>query len=144
MLAASMEAPSYGASRLPFTIRHRPTLYVTKFAPCGWVSISWRQRGGRVDAHLKSSCAGDGVPSNPPSTAAMRSRCKPRIRSMIHSKAIRFSPQTRKGAFDLADKLVSHNFGRGTIGFKSVDDPIGDAIAVCILPGTELAFDEPI
>ena len=49
MLAASMEAPSYGASRLPFTIRHRPTLYVTKFASCGWVSISWRQRGGRCD-----------------------------------------------------------------------------------------------
>jgi hypothetical protein len=44
----------------------------------------------------------------------------------------------------VADKLVSHNFGRGTIGFKSVDDPIGDATAVCILPGTELAFDKPI
>jgi hypothetical protein len=44
----------------------------------------------------------------------------------------------------VADKLVSHNFGRGTIGFKSFDDPIGDATAVCILPGTELAFDKPI
>jgi hypothetical protein len=44
----------------------------------------------------------------------------------------------------VADKLVSHNFGRGTVGFKSVDDPIGDATAVCILPGTELAFDKPI
>jgi hypothetical protein len=44
----------------------------------------------------------------------------------------------------VADKLVSHNFGRGTIGFKSVDDPIGDATAVCILPGTELAFEKPI
>lgn len=44
----------------------------------------------------------------------------------------------------VADKLVSHNFGRGTVGFKSVDDPIGDATAVCILPGTELAFDAPI
>jgi len=44
----------------------------------------------------------------------------------------------------VADKLVSHNFGRGTIGFKSVDDPIGDATAVCILPGAELAFDKPI
>jgi hypothetical protein len=40
--------------------------------------------------------------------------------------------------------LVSHNFGRGTVGFKSGDDPIGDATAVCILPGTELAFDKPI
>ena len=44
----------------------------------------------------------------------------------------------------VADKLVSHNFGRGTIGFKSVDDPVGDATAVCILPGTELSFDEAI
>jgi len=34
MFAASMEAPSYGASKLPFAIRHRPTLYVTKFASC--------------------------------------------------------------------------------------------------------------
>ena len=40
--------------------------------------------------------------------------------------------------------MVSHNFRLGTIGFKSVDDPIGDATAVCILPGTELAFDKPI
>jgi hypothetical protein len=47
MLAASMEAPSYGAPRLPFTIRHSPTLYVTKFASCGWISISWRQRRAR-------------------------------------------------------------------------------------------------
>jgi hypothetical protein len=76
-------------------------------------------------------------------------------------KAIRYSPQPKPGKglltmcdFSLqhaksrpavvADKLVSHNFGRGTIGFKSVDDPIGDATAVCILPGTELAFDKPI
>jgi len=44
----------------------------------------------------------------------------------------------------VADKLVSHNFGRGTIGFKSVDDPVGDATAVCILPGTELGFDKAI
>lgn len=44
----------------------------------------------------------------------------------------------------VADKLVSHNFGRGTVGFKAVDDPIGDATAVCILPGTELSFAKPI
>ena len=44
----------------------------------------------------------------------------------------------------VGDKLVSHNFGRGTIGFKAVDEPIGDATAVCMLPGTELAFDKPI
>jgi len=44
----------------------------------------------------------------------------------------------------VADKLVSHNFGRGTVGFKQADEPIGDATAVCLLPGTELAFDQPI
>jgi len=44
----------------------------------------------------------------------------------------------------VADKLVSHNFGRGTVGFKPIDDPINDATAVCILPGTELAFDKPL
>jgi len=44
----------------------------------------------------------------------------------------------------VADKLVSHNFGRGTVGFKSVDDPVGDATAVCILPGTELGFNKAI
>lgn len=44
----------------------------------------------------------------------------------------------------VADKLTSHNFGRGTIGFKATDDPINDATAVCILPGTELAFDTSI
>lgn len=49
----------------------------------------------------------------------------------------------------VADKLVSHNFGRGTIGFKPADETLGDAggytnTAVCILPGTELAFDAPI
>jgi hypothetical protein len=80
---------------------------------------------------------------------------------MIEQGAIRLSPRSKpaKGVptmcdFSLqhaksrpavvADKLVSHNFGRGTIGFKSGDDPIGDATAVCILPGTELAFDKPI
>src|ERR1700720_4929276 len=92
----------------------------------------------------------------------------PRIRSMLRAKAIRCRRckgdwlvarnQTRKGLimcdFSLqhaksrpavvAYKLVSHNFGRGTVGFKAVDDPIGDATAVCILPGTELAFDKPI
>jgi hypothetical protein len=34
MFAASMEAPSYGASKLPFAIRHRLTVYATKFASC--------------------------------------------------------------------------------------------------------------
>jgi hypothetical protein len=42
----------------------------------------------------------------------------------------------------VADKLVTHNFGRGTTGFKGADDPIGDATAVCVMPGTEIAFDQ--
>lgn len=40
----------------------------------------------------------------------------------------------------VGDRLVTKNFGTGTIGFASEDD--SDA-ATCVLPGTELAFDEP-
>jgi hypothetical protein len=38
----------------------------------------------------------------------------------------------------LAEKLVTRNFGLGTRGFCSPGDP---NTAVCVLPGTELAFD---
>lgn len=41
----------------------------------------------------------------------------------------------------LAEKLVTRNFGTGTRGFCSPGDP---NTAVCVLPGTELAFDRPI
>ena len=37
----------------------------------------------------------------------------------------------------VGDKLVTRDFGTGTRGFSSVDDP---GLAVCIMPGTELAF----
>lgn len=45
-----------------------------------------------------------------------------------------------------ADELISSDFGRGTVGFKAAsDESTGDqATAVCILPGTELAFAEPV
>ena len=36
----------------------------------------------------------------------------------------------------VADKLVTHNFGTGTRGFAAVDDL---NLAVCLMPGTELA-----
>ena len=50
----------------------------------------------------------------------------------------------------VADKLVTHDFGRGTIGFtapgefgsKLVTDETPIAVAVCVLPGTEIAFEE--
>ncbi len=41
----------------------------------------------------------------------------------------------------VGDKLVTHNFGTGTRGFATTEDL---ATAVCILPGTELAFAEPV
>lgn len=44
-------------------------------------------------------------------------------------------------AANVGDKLVTHNFGTGTRGFASVDDP---TTAVCVLPGTELAFDDDV
>jgi hypothetical protein len=41
----------------------------------------------------------------------------------------------------VADKLVTHNFGTGTRGFCSPGDR---STAVCLIPGTELAFEQPI
>lgn len=37
----------------------------------------------------------------------------------------------------IGDKLVTRDFGTGTRGFASEDDP---GTAVCVIPGTELAF----
>jgi hypothetical protein len=51
--------------------------------------------------------------------------------------------KSRKAA--VGDKLVTKNFGTGTRGFCSVDDAFSsDPTAVCVLPGTELAFDKEI
>ena len=46
----------------------------------------------------------------------------------------------------MGEKLIVHNFGTGTTGFKSADDTEHGlaATAVCVLPGTELAFDNDI
>jgi hypothetical protein len=37
----------------------------------------------------------------------------------------------------VGDKLVTRDFGAGTRGFAAADDP---ELAVCVMPGTELAF----
>ena len=47
----------------------------------------------------------------------------------------------------VGEKLITHNFGTGTTGFVSVMENFGDRsqkTAVCLLPGTEIAFDKPI
>ena len=44
-------------------------------------------------------------------------------------------------AANVGDKLVTTNFNKGTRGFAGTDDP---NTAVCVIPGTELAFDAPI
>src|ERR1700720_1927822 len=41
----------------------------------------------------------------------------------------------------VGDKLRTRNFGTGTRGFAACDDP---TTAVCVLPGTELAFNSEI
>jgi hypothetical protein len=38
----------------------------------------------------------------------------------------------------VGDKLITRDFGTGTRGFSAVEDT---GLAVCVLPGTELAFD---
>jgi hypothetical protein len=42
---------------------------------------------------------------------------------------------------NIGDKLITRNFNTGTRGFSSPDDR---TTAVCILPGTELAFSEDV
>jgi hypothetical protein len=39
----------------------------------------------------------------------------------------------------VGDKLVTHNFGSGTRGFAA---PESQDVAVCLLPGTEIAFPD--
>jgi hypothetical protein len=41
----------------------------------------------------------------------------------------------------IGDKLLTRDFGTGTRGFAAADDP---GMAVCLLPGTELAFAHDI
>ena len=45
----------------------------------------------------------------------------------------------------VGERLETTNFGCGTRGFASVEDgAVFDKVAVCLLPGTELAFDAPV
>lgn len=47
----------------------------------------------------------------------------------------------------VADKLVTKNFGMGTIGFASEEEANNlahDSTAVCVLPGTEIAFGKDV
>src|SRR5262249_17548575 len=41
----------------------------------------------------------------------------------------------------VGEKLITHDFGTGTRGFAAPEDC---SVAVCLLPGTELAFEEPV
>jgi hypothetical protein len=41
----------------------------------------------------------------------------------------------------VGDKLTTRNFGTGTRGFAAAED---EAVAVCVLPGTELAFSSAV
>jgi hypothetical protein len=41
----------------------------------------------------------------------------------------------------VGDKLITHDFGTGTRGFAAVDD---FNLAVCLMPGTELAFSSEV
>lgn len=45
----------------------------------------------------------------------------------------------------IGDKLVITQFGLGTTGFRSrLETPDEPITAICLLPGSELAFDKPI
>lgn len=48
---------------------------------------------------------------------------------------------TRSRPAKIGDKLTTHNFGTGTRGFSTPED---STTAVCVLPGTELAFSKEV
>jgi hypothetical protein len=48
---------------------------------------------------------------------------------------------TRSRPAKIGDKLTTRNFGTGTRGFAAPEDP---RTAVCLLPGTELAFTKEV
>lgn len=50
--------------------------------------------------------------------------------------------KTRDAAVD--DKLVTCAFWTGTTGFAPINRDVDNPVAVCIIPGTEIAFDAPI
>jgi hypothetical protein len=53
-----------------------------------------------------------------------------------------YSLQTvRSRPAKVGDKLTTRDFGTGTKGFAAQENP---AMAVCVLPGTELAFSEEV
>ena len=41
----------------------------------------------------------------------------------------------------VGDKLTTRDFGTGTVGFAASEDA---TVAVCVLPGTELAFAQEV
>ena len=47
----------------------------------------------------------------------------------------------RSRAAKVGDKLTTRDFGTGTRGFAAAEDA---SVAVCVLPGTELAFSIPV
>ncbi len=47
----------------------------------------------------------------------------------------------RSRSAKVGDRLVTHDFGTGTRGFADVD---ARGVAVCVMPGTELAFDSHV
>lgn len=44
----------------------------------------------------------------------------------------------------VGDKLKTHPFASGSTGFVDIGECSGAPTAVCVLPGTEIAFDNPI
>ena len=47
----------------------------------------------------------------------------------------------RSRSAKVSDKLTTHDFGTGTRGFTAAEDA---GVAVCVRPGTELAFSSPV
>src|SRR5262249_7469016 len=50
-------------------------------------------------------------------------------------------PMARTRPAKVGEKIITHAFGTGPRGFAAPEDC---SVAVCLLPGTELAFEKPV
>ncbi len=59
-----------------------------------------------------------------------------------------FSLQAMKSRpASVGDKLITHNFGTGTSGFRDAEEDVSNGTpctAICVMPGTEIGFDQSI
>lgn len=102
---------------------------VLKSPPCAFSDLANARFGAAKSRRHPSIVIGFGGAEGLPTNKGVPEMCD------FSLKSVRSRPAK------VGDKLVTRDFGTGTRGFAALDDP---DIAVCLMPGTELAFAREI